>query len=261
MELEAPIPAEPSQRMGTPAFPFPPGGRLAPRSSAAAASMPAAEGKPHQPGASGEACLFTIRRLGHADYVPTWQSMKAFTLARREDTPDELWVVEHPPVYTVGLAGRAEHLPRRHDIPVVHVDRGGQITYHGPGQIVVYLLLDLRRLKLSVRPLVRRMEQAVVQLLARRGVEAHARDDAPGVYVEEAKIAALGLRIRNGCCYHGLAFNVDMDLTPFEAIDPCGYRGLRVTQARDWGLTEPMDALAEELVQNLASALYPSIRS
>ncbi|WP_442954827.1 lipoyl(octanoyl) transferase LipB [Pelomicrobium sp.] len=186
--------------------------------------------------------------------------MKAFTLARHQDTPDELWLVEHPPVYTVGLAGRAQHLPRRSDIPLVPVDRGGQITYHGPGQIIVYLLLDLRRLKLAVRPLVRCMEQAVIQLLARRGVEAHARDDAPGVYVEGAKIAALGLRIRNGCCYHGLAFNVDMDLTPFEAIDPCGYAGLRVTQARDWGLTESMDSLAAELVENLASALYRRIR-
>ncbi|GIX27855.1 MAG: octanoyltransferase [Burkholderiales bacterium] len=245
MGLEVLKPAEPSHEGNAPAD---------------GVAVPTPEGRRGNPGAGKGAPAFVIRRLGHADYVPTWQAMKAFTLSRREDTPDELWVVEHPPVYTVGLAGRAEHLPRRADIPVVQVDRGGQITYHGPGQIVVYLLLDLRRLKLAVRPLVRRMERAVIQLLARRGVEAHARDDAPGVYVEGAKIAALGLRIRNGCCYHGLAFNVDMDLAPFEAIDPCGYPGLRVTQARNWGLTEPMDALAEELMENLVSALYPSIR-
>jgi lipoyl(octanoyl) transferase len=237
-------------------------GRLRPTQlgRTAAVTVPASEGQRRALTAADGTPTFVTRRLGRADYVSTWQAMKAFTLARHQDTPDELWLVEHPPVYTVGLAGRAQHLPRRSDIPLVPVDRGGQITYHGPGQIIVYLLLDLRRLKLAVRPLVRCMEQAVIQLLARRGVEAHARDDAPGVYVEGAKIAALGLRIRNGCCYHGLAFNVDMDLTPFEAIDPCGYPGLRVTQARDWGLTEPMDSLAAELAENLASALYRRIR-
>ncbi|PZP58381.1 MAG: octanoyltransferase [Azospira oryzae] len=218
-----------------------------------AARQAARGASPHAPHLS-----LVIRRLGRADYVPTWQAMKDFTLSRSAGTLDELWVVEHPPVYTVGQAGRPQHLPRRSDIPVVPTDRGGQITYHGPGQIVVYLLLDLRRLKLAVRPLVRRMEQAVIDLLSRRGIQAYAREEAPGVYVEGAKIAALGLRIRNGCCYHGLAFNVDMDLSPFEAIDPCGYRGLPVTQARNLGITDPIDALAEELVQNLAATLFPN---
>src|SRR5690606_18498332 len=158
-----------------------------------------------------------------------------FTAERSALTPDELWLVEHPPVYTLGIATRPEHLPRvANGIPVVRSDRGGQITYHGPGQVVLYLLLDLRRLGLTVRPLVRRMEQAVIDLLAGYGVEAEGRPDAPGVYVRGgAKIAALGLRIRNGCCYHGIALNVDMDLSPFHAIDPCGARGLAVTQTRD----------------------------
>ncbi|MFZ5555210.1 MAG: lipoyl(octanoyl) transferase LipB [Pseudomonadota bacterium] len=197
-----------------------------------------------------------VRRLGRADYEPVWHAMRDFTLARGTDTGDELWVVEHPPVYTVGLAGRPEHFPTRTDIPLVKVDRGGQITYHGPGQIVVYLLLDLRRLRLSVRPLVGIMEQSVIDLLAARGVAAAAREDAPGVYAGGAKIAALGLRIRNGCCYHGLAFNADMDLTPFRAIDPCGYRGLAVTQARDLGIGDPLGTLAAELVHNLQARVY-----
>ena len=178
-----------------------------------------------------------LRELGRVDYEPTWHAMKAFTERRAPDAADELWLLEHPPVYTLGVAGRLEHLPRvGSDIPVVRTDRGGQVTYHGPGQVVIYLLLDLRRLGLAVRPLVRLMEQAVIDWLADHGIEAEGRAAAPGVYVGGSKIAALGLRIRDGCCYHGLAFNACMDLAPFAAIDPCGYPGLAVTQARDLGI-------------------------
>jgi len=197
-----------------------------------------------------------VLRLGRAEYVPTWRAMQAFTTQRGADSADELWLLEHPPVYTLGVAGRTEHLPRvANGIPVVRTDRGGQITYHGPGQVVLYLLLDLRRRGLSVRPLVRIMEQAVIDLLAAYGVAAAGRHEAPGVYVDGAKIAALGLRIRNNCCYHGLAFNVDMDLSPFHAIDPCGYSGLAVTQARDLGMADGAELLGEKLVRHLLDRL------
>jgi len=197
-----------------------------------------------------------VLRLGRAEYVPTWRAMQAFTTQRGADSADELWLLEHPPVYTLGVAGRTEHLPRvANGIPVVRTDRGGQITYHGPGQVVLYLLLDLRRRGLSVRPLVRIMEQAVIDLLAAYGVAAAGRHEAPGVYVGGAKIAALGLRIRNNCCYHGLAFNVDMDLSPFHAIDPCGYSGLAVTQARDLGMVDGAELLGERLVRHLLDRL------
>lgn len=197
-----------------------------------------------------------VLRLGRAEYEPTWRAMQAFTTQRGADSADELWLLEHPPVYTLGVAGRTEHLPRvANGIPVVRTDRGGQITYHGPGQVVLYLLLDLRRRGLSVRPLVRIMEQAVIDLLAAYGVAAAGRHEAPGVYVDGAKIAALGLRIRNNCCYHGLAFNVDMDLSPFHAIDPCGYSGLAVTQARDLGMVDGAELLGEKLVRHLLDRL------
>ncbi len=197
-----------------------------------------------------------IRRPGLADYEPTWRAMQAFTAGRNDETPDELWLLQHPPVYTLGLAGRPEHLPRvASGIPVVRIDRGGQITYHGPGQIVVYLLLDMKRRGLGVRPLVRLIEQAVIDLLAAHGVNALSRADAPGVYVNDAKIAALGLRIRRGCCYHGLALNVDMDLGPFRDINPCGYPGLAVTQTRDLGIASSSDALGEQLIQHLTTLL------
>lgn len=196
--------------------------------------------------------LIAVRKLGLADYEPAWRAMRDFTARRDAATPDELWVLQHPPVYTLGIAGKAEHLPRADNgIPVVRSDRGGQITYHGPGQLVIYLLLDMRRRGLGVRPLVRMMEQAVIETLAACGVAARGRDEAPGVYVGKAKIAALGLRIRNGCCYHGLALNVDMDLSPFDAINPCGYPGLAVTQTRDLGIAEPLDALGGKLVEHL----------
>ena len=193
-----------------------------------------------------------MRRLGRVEYEATWRAMQAYTSARSSDSPDELWVLEHAPVYTLGIAGRDEHLPRAaNGIPVVRTDRGGQITYHGPGQVVIYLLLDMRRRNLSVRPLVRIMERAVIDLLAAYGVEAEGRSEAPGVYVRGAKVAALGLRVRNGCCYHGLAFNVDMDLSPFHAIDPCGYPGLAVTQARDLGIGDDVATLGRRLARNI----------
>jgi lipoyl(octanoyl) transferase len=198
----------------------------------------------------------TVSNLGLVEYEPTWRAMLDFTARRGADTPDELWVLQHPPVYTLGVAGRAEHLPRSGtSIPVHRTDRGGQITYHGPGQIVAYMLIDMQRRALGVRPLVRLMEQAVIGVLADFGVPAAGRIDAPGVYVGEAKIAALGLRVRHGCCYHGLALNVDMDLAPFEAIDPCGYRGLEVTQVRDLGITEPQETLAGKLIEHLRAGL------
>ena len=174
-----------------------------------------------------------IRELGVADYESTWLAMKHFTDGRDKHTQDEVWLVQHPPVFTQGQAGKAEHLLLPGDIPVVKSDRGGQVTYHGPGQLVAYLMLDVRRLGFGVRELVTRMEQCLIDLLASYGVTAVARPDAPGVYVEGAKIASLGLRIRNGCSFHGLALNVDMDLEPFRRINPCGYAGLAMTQLRD----------------------------
>jgi lipoyl(octanoyl) transferase len=197
-----------------------------------------------------------LRHLGRVEYEPTWRAMQKFTAGRTAVATDEIWLLEHPPVYTLGVAGRAEHLPRvANGIPVVRTDRGGQITYHGPGQVVLYALLDLRRRGLAVRPLVRLLERCVIDLLADFGIAAAARVEAPGVYVDGAKIAALGLRIRDGCCYHGLALNADMDLTPFRAIDPCGYSGLAVTQARSLGIADAPELLGEKLVNNLLQRL------
>jgi len=172
-------------------------------------------------------------RLGPTPYLPTWQAMQDFTAQRTADTPDEIWLTEHPPVFTQGLAGKPEHLLRETGIPLVKIDRGGQITYHGPGQLVVYLLLDLRRRRYKVRELVTRIEQAVIDLLAGFGIHGERRAGAPGVYVAGAKVCALGLRVKNGCTYHGLALNVEMDLAPYAAINPCGYPGMAVTQLRD----------------------------
>ena len=201
-----------------------------------------------------------VRSFGLVEYLPTWQAMKEFTVARSADTRDEIWLLQHPPVYTQGLAGKPEHLLRANGIPVVKIDRGGQITYHGPGQIVVYLLLDLRRWKLKVRELVRLMEQAVIDLLAEYGVTAQGREDAPGVYIGDAKIASLGLKLRNGCCYHGMALNVAMDLAPFAGINPCGYAGLSVTQARDVGVKASLAALEQQLAQNLTHLLQQHLQ-
>ncbi len=203
----------------------------------------------------------SLRFLGLVEYNPTWQAMKQFTAARNAETRDEIWLLQHPPIYTQGLAGKPEHLLRAIDIPVVKIDRGGQITYHGPGQIVAYLMLDLRRWKLNVRGLVRLMEQAAIDLLAQHGVEAQGREDAPGVYVGDAKIASLGLKIKNGCCYHGIALNVNMDLSPFANINPCGYAGLRVTQARDVGIGTSLDELEQQLAQNLVALLQQHLHA
>lgn len=197
------------------------------------------------------------RHLGRVEYAPTYEAMKRFTAERGPQTPDELWLLEHPPVYTVGQAGRAQHLPRGSAIPVVRVDRGGQVTYHGPGQAVVYLLVDLRRRGLTVSALVRRIEQAVIDMLAGHGVAGARRPGAPGVYVGGAKIAALGLRVRAGRSYHGVALNVDMDLAPFADIDPCGYPGLAVTQLADLGVRLSVAQAAGALADALAATLDP----
>lgn len=196
-----------------------------------------------------------LRALGRADYESTWRAMQAFTERRTAETRDEIWIVEHSPVFTIGLNGTPDHLLRRSAIPVVHVDRGGQITYHGPGQLVIYLLLDLRRRGYGVRELVRRMERAVIALLAEEGVAAEGRVDAPGVYVGAAKIAALGLRVKNGCCYHGLALNIDVDLAPFADINPCGHAGMAVTRTRDLGLDLTVQAAGGRLSRHLLDLL------
>ena len=196
-----------------------------------------------------------IQTLGRTDYADTWARMKAFTRERDAATPDELWITEHAPVFTQGLNGRAEHVLDSGDIPVLQVDRGGQVTYHGPGQLVIYCLLDLNRLGLGVKSLVANIEQAVIELLARYGVNAQTRPGAPGVYVDEAKVAALGLRIRKGCCYHGLSLNVDMDLAPFQRINPCGYRGLAVTQLRDLGVNLDLGQAGRELADIIIGIL------
>jgi lipoyl(octanoyl) transferase len=215
-------------------------------------SQPAASVGPSSRAVTHHPSPVTLRKLGLAEYVPTWEAMKAFTAARDAATPDEIWLLEHPPVFTLGQGGRPEHVLEPGNIPVVRTDRGGQVTYHGPGQAVIYLLLDLRRLGFGVKELVRKMEQAVMDLLAERGVAAERRAGAPGVYVGGAKIAALGLRVRDGCCYHGLAFNVDMDLEPFRRINPCGFPGLEVTRARDLGIPGSPQALGGKLAQSLA---------
>ena len=200
-----------------------------------------------------------VRNAGVTDYVDCWRAMQAFTDARGPRTPDEIWLTEHPPVYTLGLAGRAEHLRAHRGVPVHKVDRGGQVTYHGPGQLVAYTLIDLRQRRLGVRALVRLLEAAVCDWLGAHRIAAYGRPDAPGVYVArsngEAKIAALGLKVRHGCTYHGIAVNVAMDLRPFDDIDPCGYPGLAVTQLRDLGVdthvTEAGPALAAVVCRHL----------
>ncbi len=202
-----------------------------------------------------------LRHLGRRDYLPTLEAMQAFTDRRDASTPDELWLVEHPPVFTQGLNGRPEHLLDPGPIPVVPVDRGGQVTYHGPGQLVAYLLLDLRRRHLGVRDLVQRLEFAVIDLLAGYGIEAVGRRDAPGVYVDGRKVAALGLRVRRGCSYHGLSLNVDVDLAPFARINPCGYPGLEVVRTADLGgpttWHEAASALVPHLLRQLARPTTP----
>ncbi len=196
-----------------------------------------------------------VRKMGLSDYRETWMAMQQFTDRRDADTPDELWLTEHRPVFTQGLNGSAEHLLAPGDIPVVQVDRGGQVTYHGPGQLVLYCLLDIMRLGIGVKGLVGRIEQSIIALLGDYGIDAQARAGAPGVYVGDAKIAALGLRIRKGCCYHGLSLNVDMDLEPFRRINPCGFRGLAVTQLRDLGVGDDLQTVGDRLAALLTERL------
>ena len=196
-----------------------------------------------------------VRHLGIRPYLETWHAMQVFTDTRDATTPDEIWLLQHHPVYTQGQAGKAEHLLHQTNIPVVQSDRGGQITYHGPGQLIAYLLIDVRRKGMGVRQLVTAMEQAVIALLAHSGIQASAKADAPGVYVDGAKIASLGLRIRRGCSFHGLALNVDLDLTPFSHINPCGYAGLAMTRTATLGgprhVADAVSLLLAELTRQL----------
>jgi lipoyl(octanoyl) transferase len=199
--------------------------------------------------------MLHIRELGLTDYETAWHAMQSFTAGRNENTADEFWLTEHHPVYTLGLNRKNVRLPRRDDIPLILVDRGGKITYHGPGQTVIYLLIDLKRKGLTIRQLVSAMENVIVSLLKENSITAKAKLDAPGVYVNGSKIASLGLRLKNNCCYHGLALNINMDLAPFDAIDPCGYQGLRVTQICDLGITANVDTLAITLLEKLKADL------
>ena len=193
----------------------------------------------------------SVRHLGEVDYDDTWRKMRDFTDSRQKDTPDELWFLQHPAVYTLGKNGKPEHVLNSAEIPVINSDRGGQVTYHGPGQIVVYTLLDLSRLNIGVRALVTSLEQVVIELLNDYGIAANARREAPGVYVNDAKIAALGLRVRKGCSFHGLALNVDMDLEPFSRINPCGYEGLEVTQIKNFIGDVKLESVTDVLQQRL----------
>jgi lipoyl(octanoyl) transferase len=197
-----------------------------------------------------------IKQVGMIDYLVAWQAMKDFTNLRTNNIHDEIWLVQHPPVYTLGIAGNPKHLLHQNGIEIIKTDRGGQITYHGPGQLVAYLLLDIRRLKIGVRELVRKMENAVIDLLKDYHVAAASRLDAPGVYVANAKIAALGLKIKRGFCYHGIALNIDMDLRPFYAINPCGYPGLKVTQTKDLGITDGLEILSDKLTEKLKISIF-----
>ncbi len=196
-----------------------------------------------------------VRHLGLQPYEPVSQAMHEFTDSRDDATPDEIWLVEHLPVFTQGQAGKAEHLLMTGDIPVIQSDRGGQVTYHGPGQQVMYVLLNLKRRKLGVRELVTLLEQTVVNTLAEYGIDAHPRTDAPGVYVGEMKICSLGLRIRKGCSFHGLALNINMDLTPFQRINPCGYAGMEMTQMRQWVDTATPENIRPVLLKNMLALL------
>jgi lipoyl(octanoyl) transferase len=198
---------------------------------------------------------FLIRQLGLTDFETTWHAMQKFTAERTANTPDELWLTEHSAVYTLGLNRKNVRLPVRDDIPLVHTDRGGKITYHAPGQLVIYFLFDLKRHNLNIRKLVSLLENAVIELLDNFGKKAIAKPDAPGVYVEEAKVASLGLRIKNNCCYHGLSLNINMDLSPFEAIDPCGYVGLKVTQTKELGINANLETISELLLNILTKNL------
>ena len=196
-----------------------------------------------------------VRDLGLSEYEPTLEKMINFSQQRDENTADEIWLLEHPPVYTLGKNGKAHHVLNPGDIPIVQIDRGGQVTYHGPGQLIAYLLIDVRRKGLGVRHIVTVMEKAIIHTLSELGIDAKARADAPGVYVDDGKIAALGLRIKNGKSYHGLSFNIDMDLQPFHGINPCGYEGLRVIQLKDLDIIYTITEIKKSLVEYFKQAL------
>lgn len=216
------------------------------------------------PLALGETLVGTaalVRDLGRQPYEPVWRAMQRFTDTRTDETPDELWLVEHDSVFTLGQAGKDEHVLLPGDIPVLHVDRGGQVTYHGPGQIVLYPLLDLKRLKVGVKDYVCRIEQAMIDTLADWNIHAQRREGAPGVYVNGAKIGALGIRVRHGCTFHGLAFNIAMDLEPFRRINPCGYQGLEVTSMLDLGGPSSLDAVKPVLVAHVARLFGLNVES
>jgi lipoyl(octanoyl) transferase len=208
-----------------------------------------------------QSSVLHVKHFGVSEYMPVWRRMQGFTDRRSAEVQDELWLLEHQPVFTLGMNARPEHLLACGDIPVIPVDRGGQVTYHGPGQMVAYVMMDLRRLGIGIRRLVEALEQSVIDWLAARNVTAQAHREAPGVYVDGAKIAALGLRVRRGCSYHGLAFNVDMDLEPFSRINPCGYEGLAVTQLSDLGMALSVDQVSESWLPYLAAQLDYTVRS
>lgn len=210
------------------------------------------------PAGSGSAPRIRVEWLGRRDYIPLWRAMQELTEARGPDTPDELWFTEHPPVFTLGLAARREHLLAPGDIPVVQIDRGGQVTYHGPGQLMVYPLIDLRRAGVGVRALVGALERSVVDLLAASGIEGSLRPDAPGVYVDGRKLASVGLRVRRGASYHGMALNVDLDLEPFTRINPCGYAGLEMTDLARLGLRDSLPRVATRLEPLFLARLFPA---
>ena len=207
-----------------------------------------------------QSSVLRVKHFGVCEYMPVWRKMQSFTDRRSAEVQDELWLLEHQPVFTLGMNAKPEHLLACGDIPVIPVDRGGQVTYHGPGQMVAYIMMDLRRPGLGIRQLVEALEQSVIDWLAARNVTAQARREAPGVYVDGAKIAALGLRVRRGCSYHGLAFNVDMDLEPFSRINPCGYQGLAVTQLSDLGVALSVDEVSAGWLPYLASQLDYIVR-
>lgn len=199
-----------------------------------------------------------IKQLGEQNYNQVWQSMQDFTQSRNKQTPDELWVVQHPPVYTLGRNGKESHILNKSDIPIIKVDRGGQVTYHGPGQLVIYFLLDLHRRKLGIRQLVTLIEDCLIALLFQYKIEAYSEKKAPGVYVNKQKIAALGLRVSKGCTTHGLSLNIDMDLSPFKDINPCGYENLEITQCRTLGIKEDSHTLTDKLIALIVESLERS---
>jgi lipoyl(octanoyl) transferase len=197
-----------------------------------------------------------VKHLGRVEYEPTWRAMQQFTESREQGSTSEAWIVEHPPVFTQGQAGKPEHLLAVNEIPLVQSDRGGQVTYHGPGQVVIYLLLNLRDTGMGIRGLVTAIEDSIIAMLAEQNIDAASRRDAPGVYVDEAKLAALGLRVKRGFTYHGLSFNLDMDLSPFQQINPCGYQGLAVTQGSELGLSLSFEQVANAILEELCSRIH-----